>query len=93
MRETNRGQARIPEPLWRLVTACYRGWMTVVGAFSWVIVRVATIAVYIVGFVPYGLVMRAIGFDPLDRQLDDRETYWTEVEGTNDDLERFRRQY
>lgn len=69
-------------------------WMVVVRAFSWVVARVVAVAMFVVAFVPYSIVMWAVGFDPLDRETDpSAESYWTDVEATNDTPEAFRKLY
>lgn len=77
-----------------LFNPIYRWWMLVVGAFSWLVARVVAIILFITAFLAYGIVMRIVGFDPLDRQLDEsRSSYWTDTDGTNSELSDFRKQY
>lgn len=72
----------------------YRGWMLVVGAFSWFLARLVAIILFVTAFLAYGVVMRIVGFDPLNRHLDEtRSSYWTDDDGSNSDLSDFRKQY
>lgn len=72
----------------------YDAWMVVVRAFSWVVARIAVGLLFVIGFIPYGLVMRLVGVDPLTRDLtEDRDTYWTDPTDDNHDLDEFRKQY
>lgn len=69
-------------------------WMAIVRAFSWFVARVVAVVLFVVGFIPYSIVMRLVRFDPLDRRLNaDAESYWTEAEAENDDMDAFRKQY
>jgi len=72
----------------------YDAWMVVVRAFSWVAARLVAALLFVIGFIPYGLVMRLLGVDPLKRDLtEERESYWTESTVDNHELDEFRKQY
>lgn len=72
----------------------YNAWMIVVEAFSWVAARLVAALLFVIGFIPYGIVMRLIGVDPLKRDLtEERESYWTEPTADNHELDEFRKQY
>lgn len=69
-------------------------WMAIVRAFSWAVARVVAVVLFVIGFIPYSIVMRLIRFDPLNRRYDpDAESYWKDAESTNDDIDAFRKQY
>ena len=67
--------------------------MTAIFPIGWVVSHLAMAAVYYVAVTPIGLVMRLVGRDPMERQLDrERATYW--VERTRDgDADRYFRQF
>jgi len=76
------------------IQAIVDAWFLVVRAFSWLAVRAVAILLFPTAFLAYGLALRAFGKDPLDRSLtEDRSSYWSDPELTNEDLEMFRRQY
>lgn len=78
----------------RLFDPVITAWMAIVRAFSWAIARIVAVVLFVVGFVPYSVVMRLVRFDPLDRRLDpETESYWKEAGATNDDMDSFRKQY
>ncbi|MCB9476390.1 MAG: hypothetical protein H6684_11505 [Deltaproteobacteria bacterium] len=55
----------------------YKGGMFVADKISWVVTRVVLTVVYIVVFIPYGLIFRLFRKDLLDRRLHpDWPTYW-----------------
>jgi hypothetical protein len=78
----------------RAGSAVVAGWMTVVRAFSWLVARVVAVVLFVVAFVPYAVVMRLVGFDPLNRDIDpDAGSFWTAPEASNEDVEDFRKLY
>jgi len=78
----------------RLVSAAIAAWMAVVHAFSWLVARLVAVVLFVVGFVPYGVVMRLIGFDPLDRDPDaEADSFWTTADASNENADDFRKQY
>lgn len=55
----------------------YRVWMTLAFAMGFVMTRVILTLVFVLTVVPIGLVLRALGKDPLAKRLDpDAESYW-----------------
>ncbi|NHN46555.1 hypothetical protein G9464_02945 [Halostella sp. JP-L12] len=76
------------------IQAVVAAWMAVVRAVSWLIARVVALLAFVIGFVPYSIVLRLVRFDPLDRDLDpEAESYWSETVATNRELDEFRKQY
>jgi hypothetical protein len=72
----------------------YDAWMRVIAAFSWVSVRVALVALFVTMFLIYGLVLRVIGKDPMNRQLSaDRESYWGDNIVNNLTFDDFKKMY
>lgn len=72
----------------------YDAWMVIVGAFSWFMARLVAAILFVIGFIPYGLVLRLVGTDPLSRRLDDEaDSYWTDPEADNRTLDDFKKQY
>lgn len=72
----------------------YTAWMTVIAGFSWILARVMLTIVFVTMFVPYGIVLRLVNKDPLNRTLaDDQSSYWGEHVVSNTDMDDFNRQY
>lgn len=70
------------------------GWMRIVDMFSWVATRVMLVILFFTMFLFYGLALRILKRDPLDRGIDtDRSTYWTDYIVTTDSLDEFKKQY
>lgn len=68
--------------------------MSFVHASSWFIARVVSVLLFVIGFIPYSLVMRLVGFDPLDRDPDvETDSYWSETTAENRRKEEFEKQY
>jgi len=60
---------------------------------GWVISHLVMMAVYYVVLTPIGLIMRLVGYDPLQRTIDrSAKTYWQPRE-TNEDPARYFKQY
>jgi hypothetical protein len=58
----------------------YLGWMYTFFPIGWVMSHFLLGLIYYVVLTPIGLVMRAIGRDPMQRRLEpDRESYWVRV--------------
>ena len=70
-----------------------RGWMGVAFVMGFVMTRVILSAAWALIFVPTGLILRALGKDPLARRLDPTaQTYWisrTDGAADRDQLERY----
>ena len=63
-------------PQWR--RAIYLGWMYAAYPIGWVISHILLAMVFYLVITPIGLIMRLLGKDPLQRDLDpDAPTYWT----------------
>lgn len=55
----------------------YVGWMRAVAPVGWVVSMVLLTAIWIVVAIPTGLMLKALGRDPLQRRLDrDAASYW-----------------
>jgi hypothetical protein len=71
----------------------YFGWMYVTYPIGWVISHTILAAIYYLLITPMGLLMRAIGWNPLQRGFDrEAATYWTR-ESPHRPLEGYFRQY
>ncbi len=69
----------------------YVGWMLATVPASWLISHALLAGVYYLVLTPIGLVMRAIGRDPLDRAIRrDTPTYWVERAKVTDPARYFR---
>jgi hypothetical protein len=67
------------------------GWMKLAGALGYVNSRVLLSLVFYLLFVPYSLVARLIGRDPLNRRKRGRASYWIPRETTKQAKEQFER--
>ena len=55
----------------------YRGWIYAVMPIGWVVSHALLTLIYYGLLTPIGLIMRAVGYDPMQRQLDPQATtYW-----------------
>ena len=55
----------------------YRGWMFSVMPIGWVISHLLLSIIYYLLLTPIGIIMRLVGYDPMNRTLEKkRETYW-----------------
>ena len=82
------GSAR-PETV-RLI---YVGWMVLAFPIGWTVSQVMLALIFFGLFMPFGLVFRLIGRDPLQRtRRSDRESYW-EPKPTPTDLKRYFKQF
>ncbi|HMB70021.1 MAG TPA: SxtJ family membrane protein [bacterium] len=79
-----------PVALWPI----HKVWMPVAHAIAKVLTwLMLTLAFYLV-FTPYGVIMRLLGRDPLQRRIDrGASTYWTRRENPAFDPDRLRKQY
>ncbi len=77
----------------RLQRPLYRGWMFSVMPIGWVVSHLLLSLIYYLLFTPIGLIMRAVGYDPMRRKLEkDRETYWVPRQSPSDP-KRYFKQY
>jgi hypothetical protein len=54
-------------------------WMAVALPIGWVISHLILLATYYLVFTPVGLLMRLVGYDPLNRRIDrEAKSYWTQ---------------
>ncbi|MEL6617216.1 MAG: SxtJ family membrane protein [Bacteroidota bacterium] len=61
----------------RILKPVYRAWMALAFALGYVMTRVILTLVFVFTVVPIGLIMRAIGKDPLAKAQDpEAESYW-----------------
>jgi hypothetical protein len=51
-------------------------WMALALPIGWVISHLLLLVVYYLVLTPIGLVMRIVGYDPLNRQFDRSTSYW-----------------
>lgn len=68
----------------RLLGPVHTGWMRFAEALGWVNTRILLSLVYYGVMTPIGLLMGLLGRDPLDRQLNDRASYWKKHESPSD---------
>ena len=68
-------------------------WMVLAFPIGWTISHLLLGGIYYLVFTPIGLLLRALGTDPMNRKLDrEAETYWTKHESA-DDVSRYFRQF
>ena len=61
----------------RVLKPVYIPWMALAVLLGFVMTRVILTVVFVVLFVPIGLIMRLVGRDPLSRKIDrEADTYW-----------------
>ena len=59
----------------------YAVWMALAMPIGWTISHLLLLAMYYLVFTPIGLMMRACGYDPLERRLDrTAKSYWRDLE-------------
>ena len=71
----------------------YFGWMYATYPIGWVISHTVLAAIFYLVMTPIGVVLRAVGWDPLQRRIDrDAATYWTR-DNPHREMEGYFRQY
>ncbi|NIL96737.1 MAG: hypothetical protein GTO62_06250, partial [Planctomycetales bacterium] len=71
----------------------YRGWLYAVMPIGWVISHLLLTGIYLLIITPIGLVMRLVGYDPMQRRFDrSAKTYWITRQPT-EDLKQYFKQY
>jgi hypothetical protein len=71
--------------------AFHTAWMRFASALGYVNSRVLLTILFYGVFVPYGLISRLLGRDPLGRRKAGQETYWTTRKATRQSAEQFER--
>jgi hypothetical protein len=69
----------------------HRGWMRFAFALGYVNSRILLTVIYVVFFIPYGILSRLFGRDPLDLRSEERESYWHRRPVTRQTKEGFER--
>lgn len=78
----------------RVLRLPYLAWMALALALGFVMTRVVLTLVYLAVVTPIGLVMRALGHDPMHRRPDPSvDTYWIPRDSGEDPRERLTRYY
>lgn len=78
-------------PRWQL--AIYRGWMYAAYPIGWTVSHVLMAIVFYLVITPIGLVMRLLGYDPMQRRLDRQAaTYWVQRQPVTE-VKRYFRQF
>jgi hypothetical protein len=83
---------RLIPPLFRAIYSFWIGFSIVLGYF---VSRILLTLVFLIAVTPTGLIMRALGKDPMERKLDPgADTYWQRKEQESDaSIERYERQF
>ena len=69
----------------------HRVWMRFAFALGYVNSRILLTVIYVVFFIPYGILSRMFGRDPLDLRGERRESYWHRRSVTRQTKEQFER--
>ena len=69
----------------------HRVWFTIAFALGWVNSRILLTIIYFLVFVPYGIVSRLAGRDPLGLRQPKSDSYWHKREKTRQSKEQFER--
>lgn len=67
----------------------HRGWMTFAFALGYVNSRIILTLIFFMVFVPYRIISRLFGRDPLDLRGKNRDSYWHRREKTRQEREGF----
>ncbi|NNE97722.1 MAG: hypothetical protein HKN25_01745 [Pyrinomonadaceae bacterium] len=71
----------------------YRGWLYATMPIGWVISHALLAAIYLLLVIPIGLLMRLVGYDPMNRGFDpSTKSYWV-MRGPTRDMNRYFKQY
>lgn len=77
-----------------LLRPLYKPWMALALVLGFIMTRVILTVIFVLLFIPIGLLMQLFGKDPLRRKLDpDAETYWISKEYDAEAPERLERYY
>lgn len=72
----------------------YDGWMWLISGFSWLMIRVMLVLLFFTIFTIYGVVLRIVRRDPMNRRLDpDADSYWSGAVKMNQTEADFQKQY
>ncbi len=72
----------------------YKPWMALAVLLGFIMTRVLLTLIFVLLFIPTGLLMRLFGRDPLRRKLDhDAKTYWIRKQYNPESRERLERYY
>lgn len=94
MRETYRSLKMWIADTFAPLRPVYDAWMRLIAGFSWLLARVVLTIAFFTIFLLYGVILRLIGKDPMNRALDEhRSSYWSENIVNSDDIEDFKTQY
>lgn len=69
----------------------HRAWMRFAFALGYVNSRIILTVIYFVAFVPYGVISRLAGRDPLQLRQKAKKSYWTPRTATRQSKEQFER--
>ncbi len=78
----------------RTLRPLYKPWMILALVLGFIMTRILLVGIYVLLFIPIGLLMRLFGKDPLQRKLDpNAKTYWIPKRYDAKDPKRFERYY
>lgn len=68
-------------------------WLKFVDGFTWVLTRVVLISTFFTVFLAYGVVLRVIRKDPMNRTLEECDSYWDDNIVNNKSIDDFSNLY
>jgi hypothetical protein len=68
-------------------------WLRFVDGFTWFLTRVVLILTFFTIFVAYGVILRLISKDPMNRSIEGRDSYWENNTINNKEMNDFRNLY
>lgn len=77
----------------RFLKKLYEAWMKFAHLLGWVNTRIILTIVYFLIITPLALVFKAIGKDPMSREFEKIDSYWTKREPRAFDRDSYRRQF
>ena len=77
----------------RALVTLNRGWMHVAEAMAFVSTRVILGAVFLLVVIPLGVIMRARGWDPLQRRKGRQRSYWAPYSARQHDPKHYEKMY
>lgn len=77
----------------QFLKAIYKGWMKFAHVLGWVNTRIILTLVYFLIFTPLATIFRLIGKDPMERQLEEGNSYWIKRETRVVRQDDYRRQF
>lgn len=68
-------------------------WFKIVDGFTWVVTRIVLFTAFFTVFLAYGVILRLINKDPMNRTINQCDSYWTDNSVNNKTIEEFKNSY